>query len=137
MNGFYTRAVFFVRDGERALAYYRDQLGFALDWNHQVEGRAFVFQMSLMGCEIILNQTWGDSEGQAGHGRVFIGLEDDQTEALYQHIRDRKIPTKVTHWGEHTLIINDVDGNEIFIWPGKKYKPTLEADFGGPSQVGA
>jgi catechol 2,3-dioxygenase-like lactoylglutathione lyase family enzyme len=49
--------VFFVKDAERSLSFYTDALGFALDWNHQEHGRAFVVQVSLFGLQLILNQT--------------------------------------------------------------------------------
>ena len=56
---------------------YTDAPGFTLDWNHQEQGRAFVFQVSLFGFQLILNQTEPWTENRAGHGRVFIGLDDD------------------------------------------------------------
>ena len=72
------RTVFFVRDAERSLRFYTETLGFRLDWNHQEQGRAFVFQVSLLGLQLILNQTEAATESRAGHGRVFIAIYDDQ-----------------------------------------------------------
>ena len=56
MQDFYAIAVFFVEDAERALSHYTKSLGFSLDWNHKEDGRAFVFQVSLLGFELILNK---------------------------------------------------------------------------------
>ena len=56
MDNFYARSVFFVKDAEESLAFYTQTLGFGLDWNHHYEGRAWVFQVSLFGFELILNQ---------------------------------------------------------------------------------
>ena len=56
MDNFYARSVFFVKDAERSLAFYTETFGFKLDWNYQEEGRAWVFQVSLFGFELILNQ---------------------------------------------------------------------------------
>src|ERR1700757_3906336 len=81
MNNFYARSVFFVKDAERSLKFYTETLGFSLDWNYQEQGRAYVFQVSLLGFELILNQTEPETEDRAGHGRLFIGLDDDQVEA--------------------------------------------------------
>ena len=116
MNNLYARCVFFVEDAERALAFYTGQLGFALDWNSQVDGRAWVVQVSLLGFELILNQVDDRSQGQAGHGRVFIGLDDDQVAALLAHLASKRIPARRVEWGRPTLRINDPDGNELFFW---------------------
>jgi catechol 2,3-dioxygenase-like lactoylglutathione lyase family enzyme len=43
VNNFYARSVFFVKDAERSLKFYTETLGFSLEWNHQEQGRAFVF----------------------------------------------------------------------------------------------
>jgi len=76
MDNFYARSVFFVRDGEDSLAFYTQTLGFKLDWNNQYQGRASVFQVSLFGFELILNQIYPDTEDRAGHGREW---KDDLT----------------------------------------------------------
>ena len=110
------RAVFFVEDAERSLAHYTEKLGFTLDWNYQEQDRAFVFQVSLMGIELIINQAESWTESRAGHGRVFIGLEDTQVASLRRHIRDKDIEVRRFHWGAPTLVICDLDGNELFFW---------------------
>jgi len=131
VNNLYARAVFFVEDAERSLRYYTETLGFSLDWNHQEKGRAFVFQVSLLGFELILNQTEPWTEGRAGHGRVFIGIQDDQVGAFRQHIRDKGIKTDFLQWGEPTLVIRDLDKNELFIWLPESERASLEAEHTG------
>ena len=54
MKPWYTRPVFFVKDAELAIDFYQQKLGFALDWNYQEDGRAFVCQVSRPGFELIL-----------------------------------------------------------------------------------
>ena len=104
MQNFYARAVFFVKDGERSLSYYTESLGFSLDWNHKEDERAFVFQVSLFGFELILNQTETWTKDRIGHGRVFIGLDDDQAARLREHIAARSIQTSDFHWHlRHTM----------------------------------
>jgi len=84
VQNLYARSVFFVKDVEHSLRFYTDTLGFTLDWNHQVQERAFVFQVSLFGFQLVLNQAEAEArtENGPGHGRVFIGLEDAQVEAF-------------------------------------------------------
>ena len=127
MESFYARAVFFVKDGESALRFYTETLGFTLDWNHKEQDRAFVFQVSLLGFQLILNQIEPWTEGRAGDGRVFIGLEDDQTDALREHIERHHIATTARQWGGPTLVVRDQDGNELFFWvPEHKHKGLLD-----------
>ena len=110
------RSVFFVKDAGRSLRFYTETLGFSLDWNHQEQGRTFVFQVSLLGFQLILNQTETPTEKRAGHGRVFIAIYPDQLEAFRRHVKEKRIETTVVNWGNPTLVISDVDQNELFIW---------------------
>src|SRR4051794_30095351 len=116
MENLHARSVFFVKDAERSLAFYTNHLGFTLDWNHQVDGRAFVFQVSLFGFQLILNQVEDWTKDRAGHGRVFLGLDQEQAASLSQHIREKKIETTHIDWGGPTLVIRDLDQNEFFLW---------------------
>jgi catechol 2,3-dioxygenase-like lactoylglutathione lyase family enzyme len=116
MNNLYARSVFFVQDAERSLRFYTEQLGFAVDWKYPDEGPAFVFQVSLFGFELILNQIQEHTQNRAGQGRVFIGLDEDQVEPLHNHIAAKGIQTERLDWGKPTLVIRDLDGNELFFW---------------------
>ena len=119
------RPVFFVTDAERALSFYREKLGCSLDWNHEHEGRAFVFQVNLRGVALIVNQIEGPTEARAGHGRVFIGLEDDQVAGFWRHLEKHLIEITLTRWGEPTIVIEDLDGNEIFFWLSEEEREKL------------
>ena len=33
-----------------------------------------------------------------------------------QHLAEKRIKTEVIHWGAPTLVIRDVDANELFFW---------------------
>jgi catechol 2,3-dioxygenase-like lactoylglutathione lyase family enzyme len=134
MNNFYARSVFFVKDAERALKFYTETLGFALDWNYQELGRAYVFQVSLFGFELILNQIGPSTEDRASHGRLFIGLEDDQVDALRTHIEEKSIKTTVVDWGNPTLVIHDLDQNELFFWFPERERASLQAQLAGAYQ---
>ncbi|MBV8925482.1 MAG: VOC family protein [Bradyrhizobium sp.] len=128
MSNLCGRSVFFVKDAERSLQHYTETLGFSLDWNHQEADRAFVFQVSLQGFQLILNQTEPWTEQRAGHGRAFIGVDDDQVDELRQHITQYCIKTDTIHWGAPTLVIRDLDENELFIWLPERERAGLEAN---------
>ena len=113
MNHWYSRPVFFVRDAEQALSFYKDTLGFSLDWNHQEDGRAYVCQVSHNGFELILCQ----DPAKAGHGRVFISLNPEQEQALRVSIQERSIAFTETQWGMPVIEILDIDNNELFFSP--------------------
>ncbi len=129
MNNFYARSVFFVKDAERALRFYTETLGFSLDWNYQEEGRAYVFQVSLLGFELILNQTEPGTADRAGHGRLFIGLKEDQVDAFRKHIEEKCIKTTVLQWGAPTVAIRDLDENELFFWLPESERASLQAQL--------
>ena len=137
MNNFYARSVFFVKDAERSLRYYTETLGFSLEWNHQVQGRAFVFEVSLLGFQLILNQTEPGAEDRAGHGRVFIGLDDDQVDAFRKHIEEKGIKTTVLQWGQPTVVIRDLDENELFFWLPEGERASLQAPLASAGQNAA
>ena len=112
MASFYARAVFFTADVERSRRHYTEDLGFSLDWDSG-DG---VFQVSLFGFEVIINDTGDRTRNRVGHGRVFIGLEDDQGEPFRKHIAEKGIQTLSVRWGRPTLVIRDIDNNEMFFW---------------------
>jgi len=112
MSSLYARSVFFVKDVDRARRFYTGHLGFALDWDSN-DG---VFQVSLLGFELILNGVGDRNRTRPGHGRLFIGLEDDQAEPFRKHLAEKGIQTLRVQWGRPTLVIRDVDENELFFW---------------------
>jgi catechol 2,3-dioxygenase-like lactoylglutathione lyase family enzyme len=113
MKPWYSRPVFFVKDTPAALGFYVGKLGFSLDWNHEEDGRAFVCQVKRNGFELILAQ---DAE-KAGHGRVFISLDDEQTGALRSDLAQRSVPLRESHWGMPVIETFDLDGNELVFSP--------------------
>jgi catechol 2,3-dioxygenase-like lactoylglutathione lyase family enzyme len=131
MQNLAARSVFFVKDAECALRFYTGSLGFALDWTHEEQGKAFVVQVSLFGFQLILNQTESWTDNRAGHGRVFIGIDEDQVEPFRRHLAAKLITTTVFHWGAPTLVIRDVDENELFFWLPESERAGLEAQLAG------
>jgi catechol 2,3-dioxygenase-like lactoylglutathione lyase family enzyme len=118
------RTVFFVRDAPRALEFYTEQLGFTVDWVHEEQGRPYVVQVSLLGGQIILNQRESAEDERSGAGRIFFGIDEAQSTALMDHVRRHAIPVAHTRWGGPTLVISDLDGNELFFWLPESEHPT-------------
>ena len=116
MNDLHARSVFFVKDAHGSLRFYTQRLGFTVDWSHEEDGRALVSQVSLFGFQLILNQVEPGGAARAGCGRVFIGLEPGQADEFRRHLLVRSIEPQVVRWGEPTLVIKDLDENELFIW---------------------
>lgn len=116
MEKLYARAVFFAHDTEASMRHYIDQLGFALDWHFEEEGRTTVCQVSLFGFEIILNEVGEKTRDRPGHGRVFIGVEDHQGDPVRNHLVAQHVPMERVDWGRPTLVVKDLDGNELFFW---------------------
>jgi catechol 2,3-dioxygenase-like lactoylglutathione lyase family enzyme len=112
MSNLYARTVFFVSDAAGARRFYTDQLGFALDWDSN-DG---VFQVSLLGFELILNQVGDATRQRTGHGRLFIGLEEEQAGPFRTHLAAKGIRPRRVEWGRPTLAVSDPDGNELFFW---------------------
>jgi catechol 2,3-dioxygenase-like lactoylglutathione lyase family enzyme len=128
---FYARTVFFVRDASRAMAFYTKELGFSLDWMHEEDGKPHVFQVSLHGFELILNQTEPPTVDRPGHGRAFIGLDSEGYAAFKQHVESTGIKTITGYWGAPTVAIHDADQNEIFFWLPDEERQKLEAGGAG------
>jgi hypothetical protein len=80
-----------------------EQLGFTLDWTETGlaadDPRMSVFQVSLLGFELIVNEVDERTRDRAGRGRLFIGVEDEQIEALRRHFATKRIPTERVDWG--------------------------------------
>jgi len=113
MNPWYVRSVFFVSDMERAIDFYRNSLGFSLDWNHQENGRGFVCQVGRPGLELIL----AIDETRAGRGRVFISIDQEQERALRRELAEKGIEVRESWWGMPTVEVLDPDANELLFSP--------------------
>jgi catechol 2,3-dioxygenase-like lactoylglutathione lyase family enzyme len=112
----HARCVFFVQDTPRALEFYTRTLGFTLDWTYDEKGRPYVIQVSLLGMEIIINQIETPTDDRAGHGRLFVGLDEPQTAAVLKHFQGKGVSPGYTHWGEPTMVVSDLDNNELYFW---------------------
>lgn len=100
------RPIFGVSTLKAALAYYRDTLGFTVDW---VWGEPADFaSVTRGGATLFL----GEGDG-AGYGALWVFTRD--VDALYAELRRKrariKMPPTNMPWGNRELHVLDADGN--------------------------
>lgn len=103
-----------VSDVETAVAYYRDQLGFALDWHSVNDGIAGISQGS---CRLFLtNRGFREQYGNAAPVLVWLNLDSVQAvDALFEtwsrgQARIVAGPESKP-WKLHEFTVADLDGN--------------------------
>ena len=86
----------------------------------RTDGQAWVAQVDRGGCALILSDQWPE---KVGKGLMFISLnvEPDTHEAevaaldaLRAELEARGVPVKDGHWGYRLLVVEDLDGNQLF-----------------------
>jgi catechol 2,3-dioxygenase-like lactoylglutathione lyase family enzyme len=118
MTDWFARTVLHVTDVEASLRFYVDLLGFTSPWRYEDGGRARVAQVERQGCAVILADAWPE---KIGKGLVFISLNDTHEaqiaalDALRAEIAARGVPVKEGSWGYRVLVIDDPDGNQLFL----------------------
>ena len=120
MTDWFARPVLHVKDVEASLRFYVNRLGFTSPWHHNEDGRADVAQVDRQGCALILADSWPE---KIGKGLMFISLnvEPETHEAavaalerLRAELEARGVPVKDGHWGYRLLVVEDLDGNQLF-----------------------
>jgi catechol 2,3-dioxygenase-like lactoylglutathione lyase family enzyme len=111
MNLWYSRPVLFVESVERSIAFYTEKLGFAESSRYEEEGKMLVAQVDREDCEILLNCQQPE---KTGRGRIFISIDIEPLRALRTEFENRGAPIRDGWWGYDTMIIEDLDGNELF-----------------------
>jgi catechol 2,3-dioxygenase-like lactoylglutathione lyase family enzyme len=120
MTDWFARPVLHVKDVEASLRFYVDRLGFTIPWRFDEDGRTFVAQVDRQGCALILSSQWPE---KVGKGLMFISLnfEPETTEAavaaldtLRAEFEARGVAVKDGSWGYRLLVVDDLDGNQLF-----------------------
>jgi len=120
MTEWFARPVLHVSSVEASLRFYVDQLGFTVPWQFEEEGRVFVAQVDRAGCALILAEQWPE---KVGKGLMFISLNvEPETheaavaalDALRAELEGRGVPVKDGRWGYRLLVVEDLDGNQLF-----------------------
>ena len=120
MTEWFARPVLHVSNVEASLRFYADRLGFTSPWRAGADGHTDVAQVDRQGCALILCEHWPE---KVGKGLMFISLnvEPDTHEAavaaldaLRAEFEARGVPVKDGHWGYRLLVVEDLDGNQLF-----------------------
>lgn len=120
MTDWFARPVLHVNNVEASLRFYVDRLGFTSPWRYDEAGRAHVAQVERQGCALILADSWPE---KVGRGLIFISLNVEPgtreamvaaLDALRAEFEARGVSVQEGSWGYRLLVINDLDGNQIF-----------------------
>jgi catechol 2,3-dioxygenase-like lactoylglutathione lyase family enzyme len=117
MTDWFARAVLHVANVEASLQFYVDQLGFTSPWRYDEDGRARVAQVERQGCAFILSDQWPE---KVGKGLIFISVNETPEnqvaalDALRAELEGKAVPVKEGSWGYRLLVVDDLDGNQLF-----------------------
>jgi catechol 2,3-dioxygenase-like lactoylglutathione lyase family enzyme len=121
MTEWFARPVLHVSKVNASLRFYVDLLGFKVRWRVEDEnGHIDVAQVDRQGCALILAEHWQE---KAGKGLMFISLnvaaethEDEVAvrDALRAELEGRGVLVKDGFWGYRVLVVEDLDGNQLF-----------------------
>jgi catechol 2,3-dioxygenase-like lactoylglutathione lyase family enzyme len=135
MTDWFARPVLHVKDVEASLRFYVDQLGFTSPWRYDEDGRARVAQVDRQGCALILANTWPEKTDK---GLIFISLNVEPAtheaavaalDALRAELEARGIAVKEGSWGYRLLVVDDLDGNQLFFnYPNETASGTIARD---------
>jgi catechol 2,3-dioxygenase-like lactoylglutathione lyase family enzyme len=120
MTDWFARPVLHVSSIEASLRFYVDRLGFTAAWRYEEDGRARVAQVDRGSCALIFSDQWPE---KVGKGLMFISLNvEPETheaavaalDALRAELEARGVPVKDGQWGYRLLVVEDLDGNQLF-----------------------
>ena len=121
MTEWFARPVLHVSSVNASLRFYVDRLGFTVPWRvEDAKGHVDVAQVDRQGCALILAEHWSE---KAGKGLMFISLNvEPEThdaavaalDALRAEFESRGVLVKEGHWGYRVLVVEDLDGNQLF-----------------------
>ena len=120
MTDWFARPVLNVKDVEASLRLYVDRLGFTSPWRYDEDGIAHVAQVDRQGCLLILADTWPEKTGK---GLMFISLNVEPAtpeaavaalDELRAELEAKGVPIKEGSWGYRLLVVDDLDGNQLF-----------------------
>jgi catechol 2,3-dioxygenase-like lactoylglutathione lyase family enzyme len=120
MTDWFARPVLHVNDVESSLRFYVNLLGFTSPWRYDENGRARVAQVDRQGCALILADKWPE---KIGRGLMFISLNAKPEtreaavaalDALRAELEGKGVPVKEGWWGYRLLVVDDLDGNQLF-----------------------
>ena len=133
MTDWFARPVLHVTDVDASLRFYVERLGFTSPWRYDEGGRAHVAQVDRQGCALILADTWPE---KIGKGLMFISLNVEPAtperlvatlDAVRAELEAKGVPVREGSWGYRLLVVDDLDGNQLFF----NYPKTASAKIPG------
>jgi catechol 2,3-dioxygenase-like lactoylglutathione lyase family enzyme len=121
MTEWFARPILHVTDVDASLRFYENLLGFTSPWRYDEEGRTRVAQVDRQGCSLILANNLAHEK--IGKAVMFISLNADPAipenavaalDALRTEFEKRDVPVKEGSWGYRLLVVDDLDGNQLF-----------------------
>jgi catechol 2,3-dioxygenase-like lactoylglutathione lyase family enzyme len=135
MTDWFARPVLNVKDVEASLRFYVDRLGFTSPWRYDEDGIAHVAQVDRQGCLLILADTWPEKTGK---GLMFISLNVEPAtpeaavaalDELRAELEAKGVPIKEGSWGYRLLVVDDLDGNQLFFnYPSQAASSKIASD---------
>src|SRR6202522_884071 len=135
MTDWFARPVLHVTDVEASLRFYVDRLGFTSPWRYDEDGIAHVAQVDRQGCLLILADTWPQ---KIGKGLMFISLNVEPAtpeaavaalDKLRAELEAKGVPIKEGSWGYRLLVVDDLDGNQLFFnYPSETASSKIAGD---------
>jgi lactoylglutathione lyase len=135
--------IVYTEDLPAALRFYRDLLGFAVNYEFPEDGEPVFVGMDLAGCELALADI-GDAEAAAIHGRPLrpvsghrfeLCVYADDVDGAVEELRAAGVTVLAEPadqpWGERLAYVEDPDGNPVMITA-----PNRPADASGPRPAG-
>ncbi|MGC4096410.1 MAG: glyoxalase superfamily protein [Nitrospira sp.] len=101
-------------DEAKALEFYVEFLGFAVDWQHRFEiGLPLYMQISKDGCVLHLSEHHGDSSPGAAVRIKTNGLDAFHKRLLAKQYRYARPGIEETPWGSRDMSVRDPFGNRL------------------------
>ena len=120
MTDWFARPVLHVSSVEASLRFYVERLGFTVAWRYEEDGRPRVAQVDRGSCPLIFSDQWPE---KVGKGLMFMSLNVEPetreaaaaaVDALRAEFEARGVPVRDGWWGYRLLVIEDLDGNQLF-----------------------
>ena len=136
MTDWFARPVLHVKDVEASLRFYVDRLSFTSPWRYDEEGRARVAQVDRQGSAFILANNLVPEK--IGKGVIFISLNVEPAthenavaalDELRAELEARGVGVKEGSWGYRLLVVEDLDGNQLFFnYPSETASSKIAGD---------
>lgn len=121
MTDWLARPILHVKDVDASLRFYENMLSFTSSWRYDEEGKARVAQVDRQGCALILANNL--TPEKIGKAVIFISLNvepatpqatDAALDALRAELEARGVRVREGSWGYRLLVVDDLDGNQLF-----------------------